>query len=158
MSTPEAEKAGRTEGERRKEAAHSLLEACRNVFTRRARRALLTRLLIVTTATADDVVELIGPAPDGIDPRWRGAVPRPLALVGIIRDTGQAVKSSRREAHARKVTVWELADQAAALAWLAHNPDLPDPEPNEDGDDGAPCQVQPTSPTSPLSISQSQLF
>ncbi len=156
MSSGEREE-GQQKGERRKDAAHALLEARRHVCIRQARRALLCKLLTAGKATADDVAESIGPGIDGIDPRWRGAVPKPLALAGIINDTGLAVKSSRPEAHARRLTVWELADRAAALAWLAHNPDLPDPDPDEDGDAGAPCQV-PHTPPSPLSMSHSELF
>ena len=52
------------EGERRKDAAHALLETHRDVYIRRARRALLLRLLEVGTATADDVAERIGQAPE----------------------------------------------------------------------------------------------
>jgi hypothetical protein len=157
MRTLDPRSARQVEGERRKEAAHARLEARRDVYLRRARRAFLTRLLSVGTATADDVVEMIGPAIDGIDPRWRGAVPKPLALAGITRDTGQTAKSARPEAHARNVTVWELADRAAALAWLAHNPDLPDPEPEDgDGDVGGPRPAPPTPP--PPALSQLSLF
>jgi hypothetical protein len=138
MITPDLHQAGQQEGECCKDAAHSLLEATREVCLRRARRALLVELLADGTATADDVVEMIGSAIEGIDPRWRGAVPGPLAQAGIIRDTGRSVKSSRPEAHARKLTVWELADRDAALAWLARHPNLSDPEPEDgDGDAGA---------------------
>jgi hypothetical protein len=112
---------------------------------------LLGRLLSSGTATAEDVVETVGSAIDGIDARWRGAVPKPLALARIIRDTGRSVPSSRPEAHARRLTVWELADRAAALAWLAHNPD---PE-NGDGDGGA---SRPESPTPPSAGNQRLLF
>jgi hypothetical protein len=124
-------------GEPRKDAAHPRPEAVRNAYVRNARRELLVRLIVAGTATADDVVEmieLIWGAVYPIDPRWRGAVPGPLARAGIIRDTGLAVRSCRPEAHGRKITVWELADYAAAEAWLAQNPELPVPSPDEDGD------------------------
>jgi hypothetical protein len=141
MTTPDPRQAGQQEGERRKDAAHSRLEAARKAYLRNARRKLLIRLLVAGTATADDVVEmieLIWGAVYRIDPRWRGAVPGPLARAGIIRDTGRSVKSSRPEAHARKLTDWELADRDAALAWLARHPNLSDPEPEDgDGDAGA---------------------
>lgn len=126
MSTPQSRQAGQQEGERCKDAAHSLLEAHHDVLIRDARRALLGQLLTAGTATADDVVKAIGATLDGIDPRWRGVVPKPLVLAGIIRDTGRTAKSFRPEAHARKLTIWELADRPAALAWLAHNPELCD--------------------------------
>jgi hypothetical protein len=88
MSTPEDRPAGQREGQARKEAAHSLLEAHRDVLIRRARRALLIRLIEAGTATADDVADRIGPIGADIDPRWLGTVPRPLALAGIIRRSG----------------------------------------------------------------------
>ena len=85
MSAPESHRAGQEEGESRKDAAHALLEARREVYIRRARRALLLRLLDAGTATADDVAERIGPTDNGIDPRWLGTVPGPLAIARIIR-------------------------------------------------------------------------
>ncbi len=57
-----------TEGERRKRDALAMLDARRQVYVNRGRRALLRRLLDAGSATADDVraaVELpagIGPA------------------------------------------------------------------------------------------------
>jgi hypothetical protein len=153
MSTPNPRKAG----ERRKDAAHALLEARRQVIIRRARRALLGRLLDAGTATADDVADRLGPTPDGIDPRFLGAVPGHLARAGIIRDTGRALKTSRPVAHARKTTVWKLADRPAARVWLFRHPDLPDPE-NEDDGEGIPCPAPRTPPPSKGSTSQSLLF
>jgi hypothetical protein len=119
---------GRLEGERRKLAAHSLLEAIRELYIRRGRRSLLIRLLATGTATADDVraaVEL----PPGLNPKLFGVVPGPLAEAHIIRSVGY-LRSRRPAAHARDLRVWELADRSAALAWLANHPDLPDPEPD----------------------------
>lgn len=141
-------------GERLKAEAHALLEARREAWLWRARRALIMHLLRHGTATADDVAESIGPNPDGIDPRWRGAVPKPLVLARIIQDSGRLVKSIRPEAHARKITVWEPADRLAALAWLASHPEIDEP----DGDAGSPCPVLPTSPIRPELSSQPTLF
>ena len=90
---------------------------------------MLLRLLDAGTATADDVraaVEL----PDGIDPRCLGAVPGPLADAGIIRRADYR-PSSRPERHASIIAIWALADRAAALAWLAVHPELPDPSEGE---------------------------
>jgi hypothetical protein len=39
--------------------------------------------------------------------------------------------------------VWGLVDEPAALAWLAHNPELPDPQPD---DEGVPCPSAPSRP------------
>jgi hypothetical protein len=128
------------------------------VLIRRARRALLSRLLTAGTATADDVAELVGPTTDGIDPRYLGTVPGALARLGIIRPVSYT-KSARPSRHASIVTVWELGDRAAALAWLAHNPDLPDAEPGDDA--GWPCPAPaPPSRPAPLAtaLSQPNLF
>ena len=112
MSTPEDRKAGQEEGERRKDAAHHRLEALRDVYIRRARRALLLRLLDAGTATADDVAQRIGPTDRRIDPRWLGTVPGPLAIARIIHRVGYT-KSARPIRHASVIAVWELADRAA---------------------------------------------
>src|SRR5262249_23678938 len=105
----------------------SLLPARGTVFVRRGQRALLARLLACDRATADDVrgaVEL----PTGIDPRCLGTVPGPLADAGLIRRISYTA-SCRPERHASIIAVWTLADRASPLAWLADNPELPDPAP-----------------------------
>jgi len=113
------------EGERRKSAAFALLEALRELYVLRGRRALLARLLDAPQATADDVRDAVE-MPDEINPVCLGVVPGPLARAGIIERVGFA-ESRRPDAHARPVSVWRLADRAAALAWLAAHPDRPDP-------------------------------
>jgi hypothetical protein len=157
MSTPDNRRARQEEGERRKDAAHLRLEALRDVYIRRARRALLSKLLESDTATADDVAERIGPTDASIDPRWLGTVPGLLAIAKIIRRVGYT-KSARPSRNASVIGVWELADRAAALAWLARHPDLPDAEP-DDGGTLCPSTPKPSSPM-PLaaSLSQPKLF
>lgn len=121
-----------TEGERRKAEAHALLEAWREVFVNRGRRALLLKLLSNGTATADDVrsaVEL----PAGVGPKCFGSVPGQLARAGIIEHAG-FVTTARPTAHARPVSVWQLRDRVAALAWLDAHPDRPDPLPEPEDD------------------------
>lgn len=117
------------EGERRKIRAHSLLEVRRETLIRRARRAMLIALIQDGEATIDDVRKFV-PLPDGVNPKVFGAVPGVLAEAGIIKADG-VVKSRRPEAHARPVQRWRLADRAAARAWLADHPDLPDPQPHQ---------------------------
>ena len=116
---------GRTEGERRKANQLDNLEAHREVYVNRGRRALLEKCLRDGFATADDVraVEL----PEGMDPRCFGAVPGTLARAGIIRraDFG---KSNRRQRNASYISIWELCDAGAARDWLRRLPDMPDPE------------------------------
>jgi hypothetical protein len=114
------------DGERRKLAAHALLAARRAFYVRRGQRALLEQLFAARTATADDVRRALT-LPDDIGPRCLGAVPGPLARAGIIRRVGFR-GSERAIAHARPVTVWELADRAAAFAWRAAYPELPGPD------------------------------
>jgi len=158
MSPPNHDrKARQQEGERRKDAAHSLLEARREVNIRRARRALLLQLLETGNATADEVAERIGPAPDGIDGRFLGAVPGMLARAKIIRRTG-FVASSRPSRHASFISTWVLADRAGAIAWLARNPELPEPEPDDAGAP-SPTTSKPPSPA-PLAVAlhQTSLF
>ncbi len=63
-------------------------------------------------------------------------------------------KSARPIRHASVIAVWELADRAAALAWLARNPELPDTEPD---DDGGTCLATPKPPSpAPLAVALSQ--
>jgi hypothetical protein len=112
------------DGEERKLAAHALLSARRAVYVRHGQRALLMRLLAAGTATADDVRAAVA-LPSGIDPVCLGTVPGPLARAGIIRRVGYR-DSDRAAAHARPLSLWELADPAAARAWLEDHPALPD--------------------------------
>lgn len=117
------------DGQTRKFDAHALLEARREVYVLRGRRALLARLLDAPEATADDVRDAVE-LPDAINPVCLGVVPGPLARAGIIERVGFE-ESRRPDAHARPVSVWRLVDRNAALAWLAAHPDRPDPTPNE---------------------------
>ncbi len=147
-------KAGQREGERRRDSAFSLLEARREVYILRARRALLLRLLEAGTATADDVAESSGPVPEGIDGRFLGTVPGPLARAKIIRRTG-FVASSRPSRHASILSIWELADRAGATAWLDRHPDVPDPDPVDEAGATSPTTSKPPSPE-PLAVALHQ--
>jgi hypothetical protein len=114
------------EGERLKADSLALLEARREVFVLRGRRALLTAMLNGDgTATADDVRAAVELPPD-IDPRCLGATPGRLAYDRIIQAVG-FIRSTRPERHASWLQVWSLADRAASLRWLDAHPDLPDP-------------------------------
>jgi hypothetical protein len=148
MSTPDDRQAGRADGEQRKADALDRLEARRDSLIRRARRALLTHLLDAGTATADDVADSIGPGDPDIDPRWLGTVPGPLADAGIIRRAG-FVTSARPSRHASIISTWELADRAAALAWLARNPELPEPD---DAGATSPTPIEPAAPFTQASL------
>jgi hypothetical protein len=85
--------------------------------------AVITRM----TATVDAMITCIGPSAGGLDPRWRGTVQGLLAAPHIIRDPGQAIKSSRPAAHARKVTFRELTNRTAARTQLSRQLVEPDP-------------------------------
>jgi len=118
------------EGERRKLDVHQLLEARREVFVNRGRRALLTALLYRGFATADDVRDAV-PLPKGVNPKLFGVVPGPLARAGIVERIGFAA-SARADAHAQPVSVWRVKDRTAALAQLRDHPDRPDRAPCDD--------------------------
>jgi hypothetical protein len=120
------------DGEARKRAAHRLLEAHRERLILRARRALLIHLLAHDTGSIDDVRGAV-PVPAGLNPKLFGTVPGPLALAGIIRAAGSR-KTGRAVGHARPVTVWQIADRAAALAWLREHPEPTEP-PADDSTD-----------------------
>lgn len=116
---------GLAEGEQRRDEAFALLADQRAVYVLRGRRALMRALLENETASADDVRALVD-LPPSIDPRCLGSVPVALVRAGIIRAAG-FVRSGRPERHASWLQLWELADRAGALKWLAENPDVPDP-------------------------------
>jgi len=116
---------GLAEGDRRKFDALATLAERREIYVLRGRRALLHALLGLGNATADDVRAMVE-LPGDVDPKCLGAVPGALARKGIIRAVGYR-RSARPEGHARPVTVWRLADRAAAERWLREHPDRPDP-------------------------------
>ncbi len=145
MNCPIDKTAARNEGQRRKGNALTSLGACRGRLMIRARRALLMPLLAGITATIDEVREAIE-LPQGVDPTAFGAVPGPLARMGIIRRVGY-VPTCRPGAHARPVTVWALADRGKAEAWLVEHPEpLDDPEWPDDGLQGAIVANNPKPP------------
>ncbi len=123
---------GRSASEMRRDAAHALLADRRAVYVRRGQRALLAALLATGTATADQVRDNVT-LPADIDPVCLGAVPAALVRAEIIYRDGYA-PTCRPTAHARPVSVWGLADRAAAERWLADHPDLPDPADDDLGD------------------------
>ncbi len=132
---------GRREGEHRKRCKLTALEARREWFVLRGRRALLRCLLDVGVASMDDVRDVVT-LPADIDPKLFGSVPSMLAIAGIIFADG-FVKSSRPKAHARPLTVWRLVDREAAEQWLTEHIDNPDDA------DARPSEPSPSSPVSP---------
>lgn len=124
--SPIDRKAGRDDGERRKDAAHGLLEARRELYVRRGRRALLDAVLNNGSATMDDVRDVVS-LPGSLDPKLFGAVPGPLARDRIIRAAGFE-RTCRPTAHARPLTRWELLDRHRAERWLLDHPDPDDAE------------------------------
>lgn len=110
------------EGDRRKRQALANLSARRGPVVTQGRRVMLRLLLDgQPTVTADDVRESVHSVA-GVDPRCFGAVPGELARAGIIRAAGY-MRSTRPEAHARPVCVWELVDREAAQRWLRLHPE-----------------------------------
>lgn len=112
-STAAAQQAG---GELGKLQAHAVLRARYAHDVQRAQAALLRLLLTHGRATVDNVRAALG-LPEGGRTRWLGAAVAELSRAGITRRAGYA-PTTRRVAHARPVTLWELADPNAARAWL----------------------------------------
>ncbi len=121
--------AGWLEGERRRGAALDLLRDRRAVLVRRVQRSYLTLLLDRGPSTTD-LVRAAVPLLDGIDPRLVGAAVRQLAELALIHRAGLS-RSVRPEAHRRDLPLWAVSDRAAALAWLATHPEMPDAEPEQ---------------------------
>jgi hypothetical protein len=114
------------DGQWLKESVRQLLAVRRARFVRLAQRALLECALNCGAATTNDVLAMVA-LPEGVSAACLGAVPGPLARLCIIRRIG-FVDSARARTHGRPVSVWELADRAAALAWLNSHPPIPAPE------------------------------
>lgn len=111
---------------RRKDAAHAILRARRWRIICLARRAMLSAALVRPdrTTTADDAWDAWpNGLPVGIGPKCLGAVPGDLARAGILRAVGYR-PTCRAIAHARPLRLWQIVDDAAALAWLDANPDI----------------------------------
>lgn len=119
------------EAESRRDAALSLLRVRRADLIRECTAAALRVALDRGEVCADDVRAVVT-IPADISPKLVGVVFRDLADAGIFRRAGFRT-STRPIAHARPLSVWRLADAAAALAWLAdHPPILADPVPAAD--------------------------
>lgn len=107
-----------------RDRALNLLAARRPALVRDIQRAAVRLALDPGRAdlTADDLRAAV-PIPAGIRPHVVGTAVRALAVAGILRHDGYRL-STRPVAHCRPVTVWTLADRAAALAWLAAHPPI----------------------------------
>jgi hypothetical protein len=82
-----------------------------------AQRMFVGLLLERGQATVDDLHAALGQLADG-NPRRLGAAMHGLRRAGLIRRLA-FVETGRRVAHARPVSVWQLANADAARAWLA---------------------------------------
>lgn len=105
------------ESEARRDAALNLLRIRRGIYIRVCMAAALRVALDRGEVCADDVRALVL-IPADISPKLVGAVFRDLADAGILRRTGFR-NSIRPAAHARPLSVWQLADAAGAVAKLA---------------------------------------
>ena len=128
---------GAAEGERLKADALALLEARREVYVRRGRRALLAGNARRGRHRQRPMMFMSlwncrrnRPPLFGIGPRAGSPMTKIIRAAGFVRST-------RPERHASWLQVWELADRGKALRWLADHPDLPDPA---DADQGAGSQ------------------
>jgi hypothetical protein len=108
--------AGGADGEAPRGAALNLLRVRRATLVRCTAAAL--RIALERGEVSADDVRAVVPIPPGISPKLVGGVFRDLADAGIFCRTGFR-NSTRPAAHARPVSVWRLADPAAAAARLA---------------------------------------
>jgi hypothetical protein len=110
------------DGEALRDAALDLLRSRRAAFVRDLTRAAVGLALDRGEVTADDVRAAV-PIPAGIRPVVVGCAIRDLAMAGILRRVGYR-PTGRSVAHARTLSVWQLVDAEAAVAWLAEFPSL----------------------------------
>jgi hypothetical protein len=113
---------GPREGDRLRDRALDLFRTRRPVLVRRLMRVFLNYVLIYGPATSD-ALRLLVPIPPGTDPRVVGSAVRALAELRLIHSIGRR-KSRRPEAHARKLDLWAIRDDAAARQWLLIHPEL----------------------------------
>ncbi len=94
------------DGRAAKQLAFDLFHKHRAGLIAEARRHLIEALRQKGRATIENVRERME-VPKGINPKWLGVVPGPLARKGIIRRVGYE-QARRATAHARPLSVWEL--------------------------------------------------
>ncbi|MCE9568160.1 MAG: hypothetical protein K8U57_39660 [Planctomycetes bacterium] len=111
----------RTEGERLRDEALGMLRSHRPRLIRQLQRAFLQHLLANGDDTSDPVRSMVE-IPVGIDPRVVGGAVRGLAERSIITSVGRR-PTRRAIAHARKLDVWAIKDEAAARHWLLTHAD-----------------------------------
>ena len=110
------------DGEQRRDSALSLLRVRRTDIIRECTAAALHVALESGEVSADDVREIVQ-IPFDISPKLVGVVFRDLADAKIITRVGYR-KTRRAIAHARPLTVWQLVDREAAVAWLRAHPPI----------------------------------
>jgi hypothetical protein len=105
-----------SKGEAARDAALNVLRVHRAALIRKSTAAVLRFVLAGGQVCADDVRDEIA-IPPGTSPTFWGVVFRDLADAGILRRLTYR-PSTRAVAHARPLSVWELADRDAAVARL----------------------------------------
>ncbi len=105
------------DGEARRDAALALLRVRRAELIRLCSAAALRVAFDRGEVCADDVRALVA-IPFDISPKLVGVVFRDLADAGFFRRAGYR-NSTRPAAHARPLSVWQLADATGAAARLA---------------------------------------
>lgn len=101
-------------------------------WIRLGRRIFIKLLIRHGKASIDDVRDLLT-LPIGIDPKLFGAIPKGSGFDKIIEPTDY-VRTRRRIAHGRPITLWRLKDLGAAQEWLRSHPALPDEAPIKNGE------------------------
>lgn len=119
----------RSEGERRRDAALSILQTRKDWLVRHAQCRMMQAALgrDDATFTSDNAADDLAAKYDH-GGKWIGAAVRALAEARLTVETGRWVKTCRPFAHGRKIPVWCLVDRAAAAKWLAFHPEIAPPE------------------------------
>lgn len=156
MQSPIDKSEGRRRGEQRRDTGMMFAALLKRRQIWSGTVALIDALLANPTheATTDDAVADFGESfADG--GKWRGSIPRDLANLKLVVDTGRTVKSCREHRHGARIVVWHATDlvklaehRLELLALLDAYPEPPDdlgesatlrpidrgPAPNEKGD------------------------
>lgn len=101
-------------------------EALKTVYFRKAKRACLEVALNKQSVTIDDVRESV-PFPDLLNPMINGEVMDYFRRMQIL-SAETHLKSRRKIAHSRPITLWRLINAVEAKKWLQDHPDIPWPE------------------------------
>jgi len=108
----------RAEGERLRDEAFARLEHHRPYLITRLQCAFVKHLLTHGPSTSDPIRQLV-PIPVGTDPRVVGCAVQLLARQHRLTKSIDSDKTYRKIAHARRLQVWAITDEARARNWYS---------------------------------------